>query len=75
MRGLDLFLPLSGKRPGVAFRCQYAPRMTRSMRIAVGDLDLDELWVVYPGTREYEQAEAVSVKPLCCVAARTAGGW
>ena len=72
---LDLFLPLPGRRLGVEFKRQDAPRMTRSMRIAMADLDLDELWVVYPGTREYELAEAVSVKPLCCVAARTAGGW
>jgi hypothetical protein len=28
------------------------------------DVALDELWVVYPGTRSYELADKITVKPL-----------
>ena len=38
--------------------------MTRSMRIAMDDLELDSLVVVYPGKRTYELAESVVVLPL-----------
>jgi len=61
---LDLFLPLPGKRLGVEFKRQDAPRLTRSMRIAITDLELDELWVIYPGEREYRLGDQVTVKPL-----------
>jgi predicted AAA+ superfamily ATPase len=61
---LDLFLPLAGTRRGVEFKRQDAPTMTRSMRTAIADLALDELWVVYPGKREYQLADNVIVRPL-----------
>ena len=61
---LDLFMPLPGKRLGVEFKRQDAPRLTRSMHIAIADLELDEFWVVYPGEREYHLDEQVTVKPL-----------
>ena len=65
---LDLFLPMGGKRLGVEFKRQDAPRMTRSMHIAINDLALDELWIVYPGSRTYRLADNVIVCALCDVA-------
>ena len=44
---LDLFLPTVGRRLGVEFERQDAPKITRSMRVAWEDLQLDELWIVY----------------------------
>ena len=41
-----------------------APRLTPSMRIAMSDLGLDRLIVVYPGDRSYALAEKVDVVPL-----------
>jgi hypothetical protein len=34
------------------------------MHIAVADLGLDELWVVYPGQRSYELDEKIVARPL-----------
>jgi hypothetical protein len=34
------------------------------MRIALNDLKLDRLWVVYPGERRYVLADGVAVIPL-----------
>lgn len=34
------------------------------MTIASQDLALDELWVVYPGTRSYEIADRITDRPL-----------
>lgn len=41
-----------------------APKLTRSMRIAMEDLRLEELLIVYPGSREYTLAEGVRVISL-----------
>ena len=41
------------------------------MRVALSDLKLDELRVVYPGARRYSLGKRVEVVPLSeCVAAR-----
>jgi hypothetical protein len=52
---LDLFFPNSGR--GIEIKFRDAPRMSRSMRIAMEDLKLKQLLEVYPGTREYALAE------------------
>jgi hypothetical protein len=41
-----------------------APRLTPSMQIALADLALDQIAVVYPGTNRYPLAERVNVVPL-----------
>lgn len=61
---LDLLMMVRGRRIGVEFKRADAPRLSRSMRIAVEDLKLDELWVVYPGSRAYPLAERIQVRPL-----------
>ncbi len=40
------------------------PRLTHSMRIAVDNLELERLLVVYPGERPYPLGERVMVVPL-----------
>lgn len=47
-----------------------APRLTPSMRIALEDLRLDHLTVLYPGTEPYRLAPKVTVVPLGQLAAR-----
>jgi hypothetical protein len=54
----------SGRRFGIEFKYEDAPRATPSMRIAREDLGLARLWVVYPGERSYDLAEWVNVVPL-----------
>ena len=61
---LDLVMHSRGRRIGVEFKRADAPRLTRSMHIAMRDLELDELWVIYPGTRSYELADRATVRPL-----------
>jgi predicted AAA+ superfamily ATPase len=61
---LDLLMHQGGRRVGVEFKRADAPTATRSMHQAVADLELDELWVVYPGSRSYALDERITVRPL-----------
>jgi predicted AAA+ superfamily ATPase len=61
---LDLLILKDGRRLGFEFKRADAPGMTRSMRIAMQDLGLDSLTVVYPGSRSYSLDERVEVIPL-----------
>lgn len=65
---LDLLLFKDGRRLGVECKRVDAPRLTRSMHIALDDLALDHLTVVYPGARAYPLAERVTVVPLTTLA-------
>ena len=64
---LDLYFP--NLRLGIEVKYQDAPRLTRSMRIAMDDLKLTELRVVYPGAREYEMADGIRAVPLAAACA------
>ncbi|MEI6715867.1 MAG: ATP-binding protein [Verrucomicrobiota bacterium] len=61
---MDLLLIRNGRRLGVEFKRMDAPRMTKSLGIAIRDLGLDELWVVYPGNRTYALSDKITVRPL-----------
>lgn len=50
---LDLLMFKHGLRVGVEFKRVDAPKMTASMYIALQDLHLDALYVVYPGEQRY----------------------
>lgn len=65
---LDLLLLKDGRRLGIECKRVDAPRLTPSMRIALENLDLDHLTVIYPGDRPYPLAERVTVTPLEAVA-------
>ncbi len=64
---LDLLMIKDGRRIGVEFKRADAPQMTASMRIAMQDLALDALYVVYPGERRYGLADRVEAVPLNAV--------
>lgn len=64
---LDLFIVQGGERLGFEMKCADAPAVTKSMRIAIEELRLRRLYVVYPGTKSYRLApriEALSVLDL-----------
>ena len=61
---LDLMLFVRGRRIGFECKRADAPTLTPSMRIALTDLKLDRLHVVYPGERRYRLASNVDVVPL-----------
>ena len=69
---LDLLLFHRGRRLGFEFKCADAPRMTKSMHIALQDLDLHQLYVVYPGEQSYPLHEDVLVIPLTQIMSRVA---
>jgi len=50
---LDLIVTIAGKRYGFEFKYTDAPRRKRSMHIAIEDLGLEHLWVIYPGDQKY----------------------
>ena len=61
---LDLMVTIRGKRYGFEFKYADAPGRTRSMHIALQDLNLQHLWVVYPGRQQYELHEKITAIPL-----------
>ena len=61
---LDLLLIAGGERYGFEFKYTDAPGTTRSMRVAMQDLNLAHLWIVYPGAEAYDLDERISVLPV-----------
>ncbi len=70
---LDLFMRKGGKRIGIEVKRQDAPSLSASMRIALEDLKLDRLVVLYPGDTAYQLADRVEVVPLSALAAGDPG--
>lgn len=61
---LDLMVLHDGRRIGFEFKCADAPDMTRSLGIALTDLELDRAFVVYPGATRYPLSDRVEAIPL-----------
>ncbi|MFM7816940.1 MAG: ATP-binding protein [Verrucomicrobiota bacterium] len=61
---IDLVLFKGSRRIGIECKRVDAPSITPSMRIAMADLKLDEVRVVYPGTRGYRLADGIEATPL-----------
>ncbi len=58
---LDILMFQGGKRIGIEIKYADAPSMTKSMHIALKDLGLDKLYIIYPGRTSYDLADNVSV--------------
>lgn len=61
---LDLLVRWQGKLLGFEMKYGDAPTMTKSLDVAMQDLELDHAFIVYPGTRVYPVASKVTVIPL-----------
>lgn len=61
---LDLLFIRNGKKWGIEFKYQDAPAKTRSMYSCIEDLELEHLFVVYPGEKQYQLDEKITVLPL-----------
>ncbi len=57
---LDLLLFRGGRSLGFEIKVTDAPRTTKSMRIAIRDLGLHHLYVVYPGSTTYPLDDAIT---------------
>ena len=61
---LDLLLLKGSQRIGVEFKRADAPQVSKSMRIAAQDLQLDRLYVVYPGDKRFALDAGIEAVPL-----------
>lgn len=61
---LDLLIMRDGMRWGFEFKASEAPSVTKSMHIALEDLKLRRLWVVYPGTHRFAMTNRIEAIPL-----------
>jgi len=71
---IDLLLFKEGQRIGVEIKRADAPRLTPSIRIALTDLGLDRLLIIYPGEKRYSLTEKVDVLPLSVLIAEGISG-
>ena len=61
---LDLFVVAGRRRLGFEIKRTTAPTVTPSMRIAIADLGLERLDVIYAGSREFPMADRIRAVPL-----------
>jgi predicted AAA+ superfamily ATPase len=61
---LDLLIIKDGKRFGFEFKYTDRPSITSSMKIALADLNLDHLYVVYPGKHVFQLADKITARGL-----------
>jgi uncharacterized protein len=61
---LDLMVMHKGQRIGFEFKCTDAPTLSRAMHVALEDLRLEKLCVVYPGRERYPLHVRVEALPL-----------
>jgi uncharacterized protein len=65
---LDLFIQRRGKRWGFEFKHEDGPRVSKSMHVAVEDLGLDHLFIVYPGDAQWSAGEKMTAIGLTLLA-------
>lgn len=61
---LDLLLIRNQRKFGFELKRQDAPGMTKSIHIAIEDLGLERLCVLYPGSKHYPLSDRVIAAPI-----------
>ena len=61
---IDLVMQKNGQMIGVECKRTDAPRVTASIRTALHDLNLDKVWVIYPGDKKFILTDKVEALPL-----------
>ena len=61
---LDLLVLKKGKKYGFEIKMSEAPGITRSMRIAMENLELEHLWCIYPGKNVIPIDEDITLWPM-----------
>lgn len=61
---LDLLFFHDSKRYGIDIKFSETPKITKSMHIAIQDLDLEHLWVVYSGNHIMPLEKKITLVPL-----------
>jgi predicted AAA+ superfamily ATPase len=57
---LDLLIFKNGKRLGFEFKYSEQPKVTKSMNIAVEDLKLDHLYIIFPGKLNFAITDKIT---------------
>jgi len=60
---LDLVFRKRGRFYGVECKRTDSPRLTPSIRIAIQDLGLERVWIIYPGEKRVRLADGVEAVP------------
>jgi predicted AAA+ superfamily ATPase len=61
---IDLFFLYRGRRYGIEVKFNEAPKVGKSQWIALDDLNLNHLWIIYPGQQAYPVHERITVWPI-----------
>jgi len=61
---IDLIMVKDGRLIGVECKRMDAPKLTPSMQIAMEDLKLDRIAVIYPGLKRYPLTDKIEAVPL-----------
>ena len=61
---IDLIMVKDGRLIGMECKRVDAPKLTPSMQIAMSDLKLDRIAVIYPGLKRYPLADKIEAVPL-----------
>lgn len=70
---IDLIFFRQGRRFGIEFKFSEAPKATKSAMTALTTLNLEHLWIVYPGEHQYPVEKKVSVVPLTFFTKKASG--
>lgn len=65
---IDIFFADTDRRYGVEITFSEAPSLTKSMQIAIDDLDITHLWVIYPGQNIFPLHKKITALPLTKIA-------
>lgn len=60
---IDLLFPWRGRMYGVEVKWREQPKMTSSLHIAIEDLDLAHVWLIYPGAHRFPMHDRVTALP------------
>ena len=61
---LDLFISIHGQKIGIEFKFTETPKTTKSMHIAITELEFKKIYVIYPGTERYLLHKSIEACPL-----------
>ncbi|HHD82763.1 MAG TPA: ATP-binding protein [Bacteroidetes bacterium] len=61
---VDLFWQWSSRNWAIEFKYMDAPRLTKSMKSALNDLELEHLWIIYPGKERYPIDKKITALPF-----------
>ena len=61
---IDLLFFYKGRRYGAEIKFTETPRPTKSIRAAIKSLNLEHVWIIYPGEHTYPIDDKISVLPI-----------